>query len=108
MGDPSLRDRVLSEEMDRLAVALAAWWAGYFLLDTIEVDAGESFTGPGWRRVWDLAAATEVGRVFAHGVDAVHLEPMAGELRLTVRRVDVEVPEASGVTTGPKGWAAAG
>jgi hypothetical protein len=73
---------------DRLAVALAAWRAGYFLLDTIEVDAEEPVDGPGWARVWELAAATEPDRLFARGVDVAELEPMASELRLLVRRVD--------------------
>lgn len=77
-----------STRADRLAVALAAWRAGYFLVDTIEVDATEPVTGPGWGQVWELVSATEADRLFTYGVDEGALEPMAGELRLLVRRVD--------------------
>lgn len=81
----------------RLEIALAAWSAGYFLLDTIEVGAGEPITSPGWAQVWELAAATEPDQLFAYGADVNELEPMAEQLRLLVRQVDADSPERAGV-----------
>lgn len=58
------------------------------------MDAAEPITGSGWARVWDLAAETEPDRLFTHGMDTIDLEPTASELRLLVRRVDADTPEA--------------
>jgi hypothetical protein len=74
----------------RLAVAVAAYHAGFYLLDVIEVDARTGVTAGDVARLWSLAVRTDAEGLFVLGVDGdgrAVLGPLADELRLVVRVV---------------------
>jgi hypothetical protein len=78
---------------ERLAVAMAAHSAGYFLLDVVEVDMVE-VEGPGdggrvddvLARLAVMAQRTDAGAFFVRGpVDRTLLAPIADEVRMVIR-----------------------
>jgi hypothetical protein len=74
----------------RLAVAVTAYHAGFYLVDVIEVDARTGVTARDVARLWSLVVRTDAEGVFVLGVDddgRAVLGPMADELRLVVRVV---------------------
>jgi hypothetical protein len=78
------------ESSGRLAVAVAAYHAGYYLVDVIEVDARTGVTAGDLARLRAVAVRTDAEGLFVLGVDddgRALLGPMADELRLVVRVV---------------------
>jgi len=77
---------------ERLTIALTAHAVGYYLLDTIEIDA--SARGIQAARVVDqlfaLAVRTDAQAFFVRGAfdGYAWLEPMAEQLRVAIRRAD--------------------
>jgi hypothetical protein len=74
----------------RLAVAMAAYLAGFYLVDVIEVDARTGVTARDVARLSSLVVRIDAEGVFVLGVDddgRAVLGPMADELRLVVRVV---------------------
>jgi hypothetical protein len=77
----------------RLAVAVAAYYAGFYLLDVVEVDGRTGVTAGDLARLWSLAVRADAEAVFVLGLDddaGAVLGPMADELRLVVRVVPAD------------------
>jgi hypothetical protein len=88
-----------------LAVALATYRAGYFLLHTLEATPGQAserdepspqgrplgFSTGDWARLRGLTMRTDADALFVLGASpdqVAALEPMAAELRLTLHRAE--------------------
>jgi hypothetical protein len=83
---------------ERLAVSVAAYHAGYHLLDVVEIDPfgtlGDANEAQAW--VWALARDADAGAVFVRGqVDLAWLEPMADDLRMVIREVNTPITARS-------------
>jgi hypothetical protein len=102
IGGASTADAGGREE-DRLAVALAAYKAGYFLLGTFDLAVEESHAAAELDRLRALVLRTDAGALFIHGEGGPAsdvLEETAAQLRLAIWYVD-GVAEAV-TTTGAR------
>lgn len=100
-GEPRNRDE------DRLALALAAYKAGFFLIGTLDLPEDPSELGSEVDRLHAFVRRTDPEALFVLGTGAVHrvlLEPMATELRLVIRSV---TPEGALLTEDDSSWAEA-
>jgi hypothetical protein len=79
-----------------LAVAVAAYHAGYYLVDVVPVDARTGMTARDLARLWAAAVRADAEGVFVSGLDddaLAVLRPLADELRLAVRVVPTDGDE---------------
>lgn len=69
-------------------VAVAAHYAGFYLVNSIEVDARAGVTAGDVARLWSLAVRTDAEAVFVLGLDdgRAVLDPMADELSGLARK----------------------
>jgi len=77
----------------RVWLALAAYRAGFYLLDVVEVTARTGMTARDAARLWTLVEGTDAQAVFVLGLDEIEytvLEPMATELRVVIRPVPAD------------------
>src|SRR5512140_3652662 len=93
----------------RLAVAVAALDAGFFLLTTLEACPGEEAV-TGWARLRELAEGTDAQALFVLGAGPVEqgsLEAVATDLRMVVRTVTDDPPDSPDDRTAASGVLAA-
>jgi hypothetical protein len=96
-------------ESPRMATALAAYKAGFYLIDVVEVAACAGISAQAWARLWSLVRRLDAEAVFVLGLEAADrevLDSMADELRLIVRVVPAET--AGSVERASHGRAGAG
>jgi hypothetical protein len=77
--------------LERLAVAMAAYAAGVFLVDTLEIDLSRDGgqADSVYSALWLLAVRTDSEVVFVRGpVNRARVEAMADEVRMVIRDVD--------------------
>jgi hypothetical protein len=77
-------------ESPRTTTALAAYKAGFYLIDVVEVPACTGVSAKDWARLWSLVRRLDAEALFVLGLEAADrevLDPMADELRLLVRVV---------------------
>ena len=94
-GSPRRRsdDRDESSTWHRVAMALAAYRAGFVLLDVIEAEACTGVTARHWARLRSLAVHTDADAVFVLGLEEAEfavLNALADELRLIVRSIPAD------------------
>lgn len=78
----------------RLAVALSAYKAGYFLLAILDLADDEPFAGSSLDPLRALVMRTDAEALFVLGMPTGGLEAMAAELRLVIRQVEQPLPSA--------------